>query len=60
MGFDPEALYPASPFVNCYNHLNVATEFGLGSNELEDIEVLGDNIEDALYPYTPPDPITFV
>jgi len=51
MSIDPKALYPTSPFVNCYNHLTMATEYGLGSKNLEDIQVLGNDIDDAVYPY---------
>ncbi len=54
MGFDPGATYPNSPFVNALNHLRLASEYGLGSHILEDMEILGETIQDVLYPYAPP------
>ncbi|MCR4293277.1 MAG: DUF362 domain-containing protein [Candidatus Kuenenia sp.] len=55
MGFSPETAYPYPPFVNCYNHIQLASSYGLGSNNLNDIAVLGEKLKDVMYPYTPPD-----
>lgn len=60
MGFDPKAIYPELPFINCYNHLELASSYNIGSIELENIEMVGDSVEDAVYEYSPPDPITQV
>jgi uncharacterized protein (DUF362 family) len=53
MGYDPTADYPTPPFIRGDNHLNLAAAAGLGSNKLNEIEVLGVSIEDAKYPFTP-------
>jgi uncharacterized protein (DUF362 family) len=53
MGHDPTADYPTEPFIRCDNHLNLAAAAGMGSNKLEDIEVLGVSIEKAKYQFTP-------
>ncbi|MCF6148921.1 MAG: DUF362 domain-containing protein [Candidatus Kuenenia sp.] len=55
MGFDPEASYPNQPFVNCYNHLRLASNYNPGSNNLQDIAVFGENLTDVIFPYEPPD-----
>jgi uncharacterized protein (DUF362 family) len=41
MGHDPTGDHPDSPFVRCVNHLNLAAQAGLGTNRLDEIEVLG-------------------
>ncbi|RPJ46156.1 MAG: DUF362 domain-containing protein [Chloroflexi bacterium] len=51
MGFDPTAEYPDAPFVNAHNHLNIAARLGLGTNKLEDIEVVGEKIADVTMPF---------
>lgn len=53
MGHDPTGDYPNSPFVRCDNHLNLAASAGLGTNRLEEIEVLGVAIDDVMTPFTP-------
>lgn len=53
MGHDPTGDYPDSPFVRCDNHLNLAASAGLGTNRLEEIEVLGAAIADVMTPFTP-------
>ena len=53
MGFDPTAEYPAAPFLNADNHLNLARERGLGTNRLEEIEVRGETIADVRTPFAP-------
>ncbi|MBM4054557.1 MAG: DUF362 domain-containing protein [Planctomycetes bacterium] len=55
MGFDPETAYPYQPFVNCYNHIQLASNYSLGSNNLNDIAVFGENLSDVIFPYEPPD-----
>lgn len=41
MNHNPTAEYPHAPYFRCDNHLNIAASLGLGSNRLEDIEVIG-------------------
>jgi uncharacterized protein (DUF362 family) len=53
MGFDPTVEYPTEPFVNGDNHLNLARGLGLGTNRLEEIEVLGPSIEEIEQPFRP-------
>jgi uncharacterized protein (DUF362 family) len=53
MGHDPTADYPNAPFIRCDNHLNLAAAAGMGSNKLEDIDVLGVSIDKAKYQFTP-------
>ena len=53
MGHDPTADYPSEPFIRCDNHLNLATAAGMGTNKLDEIEVLGVSIEKAKYKFTP-------
>jgi len=42
MGLDPGAVYPASPFSSCENHLHLAARYGLGVCALERITIVGD------------------
>lgn len=53
MGFDPKADFPDEPFVHAVNHLNIAAEQGLGTNNLADIEVVGAQIDDIKMQFTP-------
>jgi len=53
MGHDPTADYPTEPFIRCDNHLNLAAAAGMGTNKLDEIEVLGVSIEKAKYQFTP-------
>jgi uncharacterized protein (DUF362 family) len=53
MGFDPTANFPDAPFLRCDNHLNLAAAAGLGTNRLNEIEVVGASIKDVLYQFTP-------
>jgi uncharacterized protein (DUF362 family) len=53
MGFDPTVDYPAEPFVNGDNHLNLAYELGLGTNRLGEIEVVGGSIQDVQRQFAP-------
>lgn len=53
MGHDPTGNYPDSPFIRCDNHLNLAAAAGLGTNKLEEIEVVGVSIQKALTKFVP-------
>lgn len=53
MGFDPTVEQPTPPFLRSDNHLNLARELGLGTNLLEEIEVVGASIEDLRYEFEP-------
>lgn len=53
MGFDPLAEYPAVPFLHGHNHLNLAAQKGLGTNRLEEIEVLGATIDEVRFDFAP-------
>jgi uncharacterized protein (DUF362 family) len=51
MGFDPTAEAPDEPFLRSVNHLNLANSLGMGTNRLNEIEVLGPRIEDLVYQF---------
>jgi uncharacterized protein (DUF362 family) len=53
MGHDPMGEYPESPFVRCVNHLNLAAQAGLGTNRLDEIEVLGSQISEVKTQFVP-------
>jgi uncharacterized protein (DUF362 family) len=53
MAFDPTLEPPAAPFLRADNHLNLARELGLGTNRLEEIEVIGASIDDVRYEFKP-------
>jgi len=53
MGHDPTGDYPDSPFVRCVNHLNLAAQAGLGTNRIDEIEVLGSQISDVKTQFVP-------
>jgi uncharacterized protein (DUF362 family) len=53
MGCDPTATRGHSHFPNGDNTLQLAADKGLGTNKLEDIEVLGMSIREANYSYLP-------
>jgi uncharacterized protein (DUF362 family) len=53
MGFNPDAPSYEIPFVNSDNHLGLACEKGLGTNHLDEIEIVGANLEDVIYPFKP-------
>jgi uncharacterized protein (DUF362 family) len=53
MGFDPTVEPPAVPFLRGDNYLNMAHKLGLGSNRLEEIEVVGASIDEVLYKFEP-------
>jgi uncharacterized protein (DUF362 family) len=48
MDFNPEAeSLVEAPFTYCENHLQLAADAGLGSNRLDDIEILGAALDDV-------------
>jgi uncharacterized protein (DUF362 family) len=53
MGFNPNARDFETPFVSSINHLALACEKGLGTNLLDEIEVLGANLNSVVYPFKP-------
>lgn len=53
MGFDPTAAGGQSPFIHTDNYLTLAKEAGLGINQIEDVQVLGASIQEALFPFKP-------
>jgi uncharacterized protein (DUF362 family) len=55
MGFDPTAVSPTRPFLRCDNHLTLAAECGLGTNQLSRIKVVGTPVADVLHPFRPSD-----
>ena len=52
MGFDPQAASEEFPFQGD-NHLQLLADAGVGTNDLEKIEVLGLSVKEALHPYAP-------
>jgi len=53
MGFDPTATPPTAPFLRSDNHLNLAYGLGLGTNRLDEMEIVGPSIEDVRYEFSP-------
>jgi uncharacterized protein (DUF362 family) len=53
MGFNPEAGAFEPPFVSSDNHLALARESGLGTNRLEEIEIAGEKLKEAVFPFKP-------
>jgi uncharacterized protein (DUF362 family) len=51
MGHDPTGEFPNAPFVRCDNHLNLAVQAGMGTNRLDEIEVLGAQISEVRTPF---------
>lgn len=53
MGYkDPRAIRGTAPFQFCDNHLLLAEQRGLGILDLQQIEVLGTPIAEAVYPFS--------
>jgi uncharacterized protein (DUF362 family) len=52
-GFDPMADDYVEPFVRGRNHLNMAVAAGLGTNRLDEIEVVGASIDDVKVDFRP-------
>jgi uncharacterized protein (DUF362 family) len=53
MGFDPTADFPDPPFLRAENHLNIARGLGLGSNRLEDVDLVGAGLDDVKRKFRP-------
>jgi uncharacterized protein (DUF362 family) len=53
MGFDPDAPSGSAPFSYADNHLLLAREAGLGTNRLQEIQVVGGQIPDFVFPFRP-------
>jgi hypothetical protein len=53
MGFDPTADFPDEPFLHANNHLNIAVELGLGTNRLDEIQVVGEKLSEVTRPFKP-------
>jgi len=53
MGFNPNSKAFEVPFVSSDNHLALACDNGLGSNHLEEIEVIGAKLEEVIFPFMP-------
>jgi uncharacterized protein (DUF362 family) len=51
MGYDPRAPRGVPPFANCDNTLLLAEQLGLGSADLNQIEVRGVPLAQAVYPF---------
>lgn len=52
-GFDPTSDYPQAPFLHAANHLNLARASGLGTNRLDEIQIVGPAIADVRRPFRP-------
>jgi uncharacterized protein (DUF362 family) len=53
MGFDPTVEPPAPPFLRSDNHLNLARVLGLGTNRLEEIELVGSALDEVRCQFEP-------
>lgn len=53
MGFNSEAKAFETPFVSSLNHLALACEHGLGTNRLDEIEIMGPKLEEVIYSFKP-------
>jgi uncharacterized protein (DUF362 family) len=53
MGFDPEAAPHTLPFMHAGNHLAMARDAGLGTNQIKDIAVIGPSILEAACHFRP-------
>jgi uncharacterized protein (DUF362 family) len=53
MGFNPEAGAFEKPFVSSDNHLALACDSNLGTNRLEEIEIVGEKLDEAVFPFKP-------
>jgi uncharacterized protein (DUF362 family) len=52
MGYDPNADHKQFPFMGD-NHLKLLAEKGIGTNVVDEIEVCGLALEEAIYPFNP-------
>ncbi|MDD5371193.1 MAG: DUF362 domain-containing protein [Anaerolineaceae bacterium] len=53
MGFNPGAASGDLPFVRCENYLEMANGLGMGTNQLNEIPILGESIEGVRFPFQP-------
>lgn len=53
MGFDPQAAHFSKPFYNGENTFQLASEAGVGTNNLDEIDVHGLSVDDARYQFLP-------
>jgi len=53
MGFDPEAKDFEVPFFNSMNHLAMARAYGLGTNRLNEIRIVGVDLKQVVQSFTP-------
>lgn len=53
MGFDPSVEPPTAPFLRADNYLNMAYALGMGTNRLQEIEVVGASIDNVRYEFQP-------
>jgi uncharacterized protein (DUF362 family) len=51
MGYDPQAPRGKAPFVNCDNTLKLAESLGVGTTDLNRIEVVGTPIKEAVFKF---------
>jgi hypothetical protein len=51
MGYDPRAAKGVAPFQNCDNTLLLAEQLRIGTANLNNIEVVGENIADVKYKF---------
>jgi uncharacterized protein (DUF362 family) len=52
MGFDPQAMPFTGAFLSGWNHIALAAEAGLGPNALDEIEMLGLPLAEAVFSFT--------
>lgn len=52
MGYDPRAPFGKKPFEECDNTLLLAESLGIGTADLNNIEVRGLSIQEALFPFS--------
>lgn len=53
MGFDPQAAHFTKPFYNGENTFQLAADLGMGTNNVNDIDVHGISIAEARYQFLP-------
>jgi len=55
MGFDPAGASGTLPYTHGDNHIALAAAAGLGTNRLEEIDIIGPSIESVRFPFKPVD-----
>ncbi len=53
MSFDPTISRPEAPFLYADNYLNLANDLGMGTDRLDDIDIVGARIEDVRHKFEP-------